>query len=38
MGGREQKNRKGRTGGNETALVQSGRIIYKAVMLPRKGL
>lgn len=38
MGGREQKARKGRTGGNEIALVQSGRIIYQAVMLPSKGL
>ena len=34
MGGRGQKLRKGRTGGNETAVVQLGRIICQAVTLP----
>lgn len=37
MGEREQKARKGKTGGNETVLVQSGRIVCQAVMLPSKG-
>lgn len=37
MRGREQKTRKGRTGGNKGVLVQSGGMMCQAVMLPSKG-
>lgn len=37
MRGREQKTRKGRTGGNKAVLVQSGGMMCQAVMLPSNG-